>query len=355
MRIKKLVTMLKRKGNFPYLITDMNNIKYLTGFGGSYAFMIIDRNKIFFISDSRYVEYAQSILNKSIRFVLQNIDLFRTVRSIINGTGEKCLYIEDSALQLSTFLKMKKDLKGIKLIPCDDAVKSLRIIKDDDEIRIFREAASLTDHCYEYLLKIISPGMGEWEISLEIEAFYKKKGCRRVSFDPIVASGSDSSMPHYETSMTKKISRGDIVLIDMGCQYRGYNSDLTRTVFIGTIDPEIRKIYEIVLRAQKYAISKVKPGITSGRLDSMARDVIRDEGFGGMFGHSLGHGLGIEIHEEPSIKLKGEITLKKGMVITIEPGIYIPGRGGVRIEDMVLVTGKGQEVLTKSEKEITII
>ena len=355
MRLKKLKNALKGKGLFPYLLTDLNNIRYLTGFTGSFAFMLIDEKRTYFVSDSRYIEYSQSILDRSVTFVLQDQNMNRTIGSLMKDLGRRSLYLEGHSVQVSSFQKMKGDLRGLKLIPVESQAGLSRMEKDPAEIEILRRAADITDRCFRHLLNSLSVGMTEWEISMEIDHFYRKSGCRRTSFDSIVASGVGSSMPHYETSMEKKIVKGDIVLIDMGCHLDGYNSDLTRTVFMGTIDPEFRKIYDIVLAAQTAAEAKVRPGMLSGDLDRVARDIISRSGFGAMFGHSLGHGVGLEIHEEPSIKVNGELKLKKNMVITVEPGIYIPGRGGVRIEDMVLVTGKGREILTKSAKEIIIL
>ena len=197
--------------------------------------------------------------------------------------------------------------------------------------------------------------MTEWEIALEIENYFKKNGCRSCSFDPIVASGSNSSMPHYTPSMNKKISRGEVLLIDMGCMYKEYNSDLTRTIFIEKIDKKIEEIYNIVLEAQIKSLEAVKPGLITSELDNIARTIISNYGYGEEFGHGLGHGLGIEVHEVPAVKKNDNTKLKKNMIITIEPGIYISGLGGVRIEDMVLVTDDGCEILTKCPKELIVI
>jgi Xaa-Pro aminopeptidase len=203
-------------------------------------------------------------------------------------------------------------------------------------------------------LQFIKPGVTEWDISVEIDYFFKRNGCRSCAFDPIVASGSGSSMPHYKPE-NKKIEPGEILLIDMGCVFQGYNSDLTRTIFIDKIDPALAEIYEIVFQAQSKALNAVKPGLDTGKLDSVARNFITQKGYGENFGHGLGHGVGIDIHESPAIKKNISSKLKKNMVITIEPGIYIPGRGGVRIEDTVLVSQQGFEVLTKSSKDLIVI
>jgi Xaa-Pro aminopeptidase len=353
-RLRSLKKVLRSKGFLPYLISDLKNIEYLTGFTGTYARLLVDNSVSYFISDSRYEEYARSILPRSVRFVLQKEDPHLLLRAILQESGRKSLYLEEHSLQLSEYLRLRVKLRGVKLVPGGDEVNAIRIVKDPGEIRLLREAAEITDRCFEHLTDHIRPGMTEWEIALEIEIFYRKNGCRKTSFDSIVASGKGSSMPHYQTSMKKQVERGDVILIDMGCEYRGYNSDLTRTVFIHSISPFFESIYLTVLSAQLAACDAVRPGITTGRLDDIARGIIDAEGYGENFGHSLGHGLGMEVHELPAVK-SGDFRLKKNMAITIEPGIYVPGRGGVRIEDMVLVTEQGHEILTGSSKDIIVI
>jgi Xaa-Pro aminopeptidase len=354
MRLAKLRLNLKNNKQLPYLITNLTNICYLTGFGGSYGILLIDDERTFFITDSRYTEYAESILPGNIEIVQQKKTFIKSLESILKKINKRTLFIEQSTT-LAGFFSLKKQLSNIRITPADDETSLIRIEKDEDEISILRQAVELTDMCFSHLLKIIRPGMTEWEISTEIEYFYRKNGCRKSSFDSIIASGKGSSMPHYFPSMTKKIKNNDILLIDMGCLFNGYNSDLTRTVFIGSITPEFKKIYNIVLKAQEEAISSVRPGITAGRIDKAARDIITKEGFGRQFGHSLGHGLGMEIHENPAIKKGSALKLKKNMPFTVEPGIYIPDKGGVRIEDVIIVREFGFENLTKSSKEIIIL
>ncbi len=338
----------------PYLVSDLRNIEYLTGFTGSYARLLVDSDRSYFISDSRYEEYARSLLPASVVFVLQKDDPHREILKILKEKKRLSLHLEEHSIQLSEYLRLKKTLRGIKILPGGSEVNELRMVKEPEEIALLRTAAEITDRCFGHLKKFVRPGMTEWEVSMEIDAFYRRNGCRKTSFESIVASGAGSSMPHYETSMTKRIGKGDALLIDMGCTYRGYNSDLTRTVFVHSIAPFFETIYPVVLRAQKAACDAVKPGVAVGKLDAVARGIIDSEGYGGNFGHSLGHGLGLDVHELPAVKA-GDFRLKKNMAITIEPGIYVTGRGGVRIEDMVLVTEKGHEIMTKSTKEITVI
>lgn len=354
MRLKKLARILNKNQTLPYLITDLVNIRYLTRYDGTYAYLVVCSGRSYFISDSRYEEYARSILPKSVEFVLQKEDFLATLKEVLKKTGARRLFIEEHSTPFSVYRSMKSSLRGFTILPGGDAVNQVRMIKDDDEIGILRQAAKITDACVDHLRRIVRPGDGEWDISVEIEHFYRKHGCRKSSFDCIVASGAGSSMPHYETSMTKRVAAGEALLVDMGCEFHGYNSDLTRTMFVHSIDPALERIYRVVREAQEAAVAAVRPGMTVGKLDAVARDIITAAGYGERFGHSLGHGIGMEVHELPAVK-KGDLKLKKNMVITIEPGIYLPGTGGVRIEDMVAVTGSGCEVLTKSSKDIIIL
>ncbi len=355
MRLKKLTRDLAREGILPYLVSSLPNIEYLTGFKGSYGTLLIARKGPFFISDSRYEEYAKKILPRGVEFVLQKDGLPNAIREVLEKTADRALYLEEHSLTLGAYYALKDGLAKVKLLRGGDAVNALRVVKDPGEIELLREAAAITDRCVEHLAGFVKPGLTEWEVATEIEDFYRGAGCRGSSFSTIVASGAGSSMPHYDTSMEKTIEEGDALLIDMGCHFRGYNSDLTRTFFMGWIDEEMRRIYGIVREAQEAALEAVRPGVTAGKLDSIARGIIAKNGFGEAFGHSLGHGIGIDVHEVPAIRAKSPFRLKKNTVITIEPGIYIPGIGGVRIEDMVLVTEAGREVLTHFTKDIVVI
>ncbi len=354
-RLRRLKKQLIKNDTIPYLITSIPNIHYLTGFDGSYASMIVSADSYYFISDGRYEEYAMSLLPKQVNFVLQDNGLISAVKGILAGEMAKELFLEEHSMTIGQYFQFKDSLKKIKLRAGGDIVNEQRMVKNEDEIALIREAAAITDACFAHLLDIIKPGMVEWDISVEIEHYYRTHGASGTSFDSIVASGSGSSRPHYRTGDMKKIKPGDMVLIDMGCTYRGYNSDLTRTVFMHSITGEFRDIYNIVLRAQETAINSIRPGITTGGLDTKARDVITDEGYGELFSHSLGHGVGLEVHELPAVKPGGTTRLKKNTVITIEPGIYMPGKGGVRIEDMVCTGASGPEVMTGSAKDIIIL
>jgi Xaa-Pro aminopeptidase len=354
-QLNKLRKELAEKEMMPFLISDLFNIKYLTGFSGTNAYMIISKDKTYFVTDGRYQEHAKKILKKNITFLLQEGEIHELIKTLCKELEIKEIFIEDHSIKLSSFNQLKKKLRGVKLKAAGSPVNIQRMVKEKAELDIIREAARITDACFDHLCSFISPGMTEWEVSLEIERFYKSKGCKKNSFDSIVASGIGSSMPHYETSMEKKIEKGDVLLIDMGCHYQGYNSDLTRTLFINSVDPRIEEFYYIVDEARSCAVKAVKPGLYTGEIDEIARSYITDEGFGEYFSHSLGHGYGLEVHELPAVNKDGDVVLKKNMTITIEPGIYIPNIGGVRIEDMILVCSKGAEVLTNASRDIIVL
>lgn len=339
----------------PYLVSDLVNIRYLTGFAGSYAALVIDEEDAYLISDSRYEEYARSILPDGVRFILQKSDLVATIRALLRKNKVSRLCLEEHGLPISSFFQMKTELAPVTLKAGGDIVNARRMRKSPEEIQILEKAVGIADECFAHLCPLIKPGVKEWDIAIEIDYFYKKHGCRRASFDSIVAAGPGSSMPHYSTSLTRKIREGEMVMIDMGCDYQGYNSDLTRTVFVRSVAPEFRKIYTVVRTAQEKAIRAIKPGMLSGAIDKAARSHIADKGFGWAFGHSLGHGVGLEVHEMPALKARGRIPLAQDMVVTVEPGIYIPGKGGVRIEDVVAVTETGSRVLTRSSKELIVV
>lgn len=352
-RLSDAHRILETSGKLPFLCSSLTNIRYLTGFAGSFAYLILMNNgKSVLITDTRYQEYAENLLGNNAEVVIMKDSIYKTISDVI-GTSD-VLFVEESSMTLDDYNKLKTEI-NTEIMPACGVIEKMRMIKDDNELSLIRSAVAITDQCAAFVAHSAHCGMTEWDLSVEIEHFYRKNSCRKSAFDSIVASGPDSSMPHYIPSMTKKIMKDAPLLVDMGAFRDEYNSDLTRTFFVSNISIELRKIYDIVLQAQLKAIAAVRPGITSGVLDSVARDYIAAEGYGQCFGHSLGHGVGLEIHEMPSIRRGGDIVLQKGMVITIEPGIYIPGVGGVRIEDMVAVTESGCEILTKYTKEPVII
>ncbi|HEX9060036.1 MAG TPA: M24 family metallopeptidase, partial [Clostridia bacterium] len=248
----------------------------------------------------------------------------------------------------------KNNLKIQGFVPLEGLIEKLRIKKDDSEIKKIKDAVKVADDTFSHVLKLIKPGVAEIEIAAEIEYYMKKNGAKGPSFETIVASGKRAALPHGVAS-EKKLEIGDAVTMDYGAIYGEYCSDMTRTVFLGKPADELLKIYRIVLDAQLKAIEGAIAGVSGKDIDAIARGHIETNGYGNCFGHGLGHGVGLEIHEEPRLSPMGNLIMKDGMVVTVEPGIYVTGLGGVRIEDMIVINGEKPEILTSSTKELIIL
>jgi len=261
------------------------------------------------------------------------------------------LGFEAKHLTVDFYNELNKKLSRCNLISVTGIVEELRIIKDEEEINRIRKAAQIADSAFKHIVKFIKPGLKEIEVAAEIEYFMRRNGASKASFDIIAASGERAALPHG-TAGEKKLEKGNLLVMDFGAVYRGYCSDITRTVVIGTASEEQRKVYDIVLEAQSRALEAAAVNMPCSELDGVAKNIIESYGMGDKFGHSLGHGVGIEVHEAPAVSKNSREDLSPGMVITIEPGIYIKSWGGVRIEDMVLVTEQGPHTLTASTKEL---
>ncbi|RKD34579.1 M24 family metallopeptidase [Thermohalobacter berrensis] len=349
-RIKKIRDKFEELNIDSVIVFKPENRRYLSGFTGTTGFVIITENKNIFATDFRYTEQANKQCDG---YEIKKISKDYKLYDILRELGVKKLGVEDDFATYQFINKLKEELTDIELIPLKGTITKIRMIKDNEEIKLIEKAAELTDKAYEYILKTIKTGMTEKEVALELEFFMRKNGAEGPSFDFIVASGYRSSMPHGVAS-EKVIEEGDFVTIDMGCKYKGYCSDMTRTFVMGKASEKQKEIYEIVLKAQQEALKSIKPGLTGLEIDKIARDIITNNGYGERFGHGLGHGVGLEVHELPTLSQHemGKIKLQPGMIITDEPGIYIPNFGGVRIEDLVLVTEDGYKVLSKSTKQL---
>ncbi|SER80669.1 Xaa-Pro aminopeptidase [Psychrobacillus sp. OK032] len=352
MKLAKLRTALEEKGIDALLITNGFNRRYMTGFTGTAGVAIVSKNDAVFITDFRYTEQAASQI-KDFRIVKHEKTLIEEVANQVTGMGIQSLGFEKEDLTYSSFELYKKAVKA-DLVPLTGLVEKIRLIKTDEEISIIKAACRIADEAYEHIVTYIKPGMTELEVSNELEFFMRKRGATSSSFDTIVASGVRSALPHGVAS-DKVIEVGEFVTLDFGAIYNGYISDTTRTVAVGEPSEQLKEIYQVVLDSQLLALEKVKPGMTGKEADAIARDYIASKGYGEAFGHSLGHGIGLEVHEGPGLSFRSDIVLEPGMVITIEPGIYLPNIGGVRIEDDALVTENGLEKLTHSTKELLIL
>lgn len=326
-------------------ISGYANIFYYSGFTSSDARLIITPKESILLTDSRYTVQAQE---QAPDFTLKDINDL----DIIKKLEIKKLGFEEDHLTVKEFAKINK--YSLELFPSQQKISSQREIKDSEEIKRISEAERLGDEAFSYILDCIKPGMSEKEVAFLIENFLRKNGAQKLSFETIAASGVRSSMPHGVVS-DKIIEKGDFLTLDFGCVLDGYCSDMTRTVAIGEVNQKQKEIYDIVLAAQIAACEFIAEGKTCAEVDYVARKIIEDSGYGECFGHSLGHGVGIEVHEEPRLSPKSTQILKKGHAVTIEPGIYIDGFGGVRIEDLVIIGEKNTVNLTKSPKELIIL
>jgi Xaa-Pro aminopeptidase len=331
------------------MINSPINRRYVTGFTGSAGTVIVSQEEAIFITDFRYTEQAGEQA-KGFTIVEHKKLMEEEVKSQLTRLQVKRLGFEKNHVTYAEFDRYNK-LLDAELVPTSEIVEKIRLIKTPDELRILKKAAEIADAAFEHIQKYIKPGVKEIEVSNELEFFMRKLGATQSSFDTIVASGFRSAMPHGVAS-TKEIQAGELVTLDYGALYQGYVSDITRTVAVGEISDELRKIYDTVLQAQLRGVNGIKPGMTGIEADALTRDYITDQGYGDYFGHSTGHGIGLEVHEGPGLSFRSEQKLEPGMVVTVEPGIYIPNVGGCRIEDDIIITETGNERLTTSTKEL---
>lgn len=327
-------------------ISSYPNIFYYSGFKSEDAVLIITKESQLLLTDSRYTIQAKI---ESPEYEIRDIS---KIEEIVKSLKESVLCIEEDFVTVSEFSKLSG--YGKKLKPFSKKIKKIRRIKDKEEIEKISVAEKLGDEAFSYIIDLVKPGKTEKEIAIELEFFMRRNGAFKTSFETICASGVRSAMPHG-IATDKVIENGDFLTLDFGCVLDGYCSDMTRTVIIGEASQKQKEIYGIVLLAQRACISKLESGISCKDADKLARDVINKYGYGEYFGHGTGHGVGVEIHEAPSVSPKSDDILEAGNVISVEPGIYIEGFGGVRIEDLVLITPDNVQNLTKSEKDLLII
>lgn len=340
--------LLAEHGLDALVITSASNLRYLCGFTGSDGVLVITAQHSGFLTDSRYTSQATSEVSAdSCREYAVKLD---GILAFLDECGIKRIGFESEHLTCATLDRLRAKSQGqYEWVGLDRPLMVLRGIKDAAELAQLRAAASLAGEAFEEIVPLIRPGTSEREIAVALEFAMRRRGGDEKSFDSIVASGERGALPHGRAS-TKLIAAGELVTIDFGVLLDGYCSDETVTLAVGVIDDELHRIYETVLRAQRQAIAAVQPGASLKEIDAVAREVITAKGYGAFFGHGLGHGVGLEVHEYPTLSPRSADFAQVGMVFTIEPGIYIPGRGGVRIEDMVVVTEDGCQLLTSIPK-----
>lgn len=352
----KIKNYLEKMNIEAVLISDKYSLRYFTGFTGTTGIALAFAEKRYFFTDFRYVEQAKSEVEK------KGFVVVKTERSQIDSVAEYIkdskivkLGIEDLSVTVSSFNQYKEKFGEIDFINLGDSLIKERMIKTEEEIELIKKAVEIGDATFKFALEKVEEGLVEKDLAAQMELYMKQLGGDGPSFETIIASNHRSAMPHGVAS-EKKIEKNGFIKFDFGVYYKGYVSDMTRTIYFGENPSEKHlDIYNTVLEAQKRACAAVKAGVKCSDLDKIARDYISEKGYGELFGHGLGHGIGVYIHEQPSVNSKSDIVLEEGMVITIEPGVYVEGFGGVRIEDDVVVRKNHGEILNKTSKDLIIL
>ncbi len=330
------------------LVSSDTNFRYLTGFFGDAGALLVGREDAVLLTDSRYIEMAQQEAEGA-RALMHVGRLEEAVGEQMERLGGARWGFEAEHVRYAEYQRLAGF--NVELVPTSSLIEQIREVKEPDEVAAIRHACTITVQALEELFVRLRPGMRETEAAFWLESRMRELGADGPAFEFIVASGPRGSLPHGGAG-AKPLALGELVTFDVGCRFLGYHSDITRTVAIGEPSAELRRIYAVVLEAQQVGLAAVRAGVLARDIDAAVRGVIAGAGYGERFGHGTGHGVGLEIHELPSVGARGEQTLAAGMVVTVEPGIYLPGVGGVRIEDTVLVTEDGCEILTQSPKEL---
>ncbi len=351
-RRRKLTGLMEELGLDALLVADGCNMRYLTGFSGGTGYVYVGRERAVILTDSRYTTQAREESGGlAVLEISREAGYPKLLGQLLSEDGGRTLGFEDGVMLYRDVAELQEKLAGIVFVPLGGRLDALRRIKTPEELEKIAEAERIGDQAFAHLLGVLHPGMTEMDVVVELESHMKRNGASGLSFETIAASGPHSAMPHAAPTM-RRLAAGDFLTVDFGCVYDGYCSDMTRTVVIGKASGRQREIYETVLRAQEEALRAIRPGLTGAQVDEKARSVIGQAGYGAFFGHGLGHSVGLYIHEEPRLSPSETAVLEAGMTETVEPGIYIPDFGGVRIEDLVAVTEDGCRNLTFSPKEL---
>jgi Xaa-Pro aminopeptidase len=352
-RLEKLRSQFTSLKVDAFLITFPPHLRYLSGFSGSSGIGLVTPDTSYFLTDGRYADQVKNEIHGWKTFITQRSLFDEMYRRKLLQPGTRVGF-DGNTVSYSQFTQLKQSLPRIKFLPKVDCVERIAVVKDENEIGKIRRAVEITDRVFSEILPLLKLGVSELDIAAEISYRQRKHGSEIDAFESIVASGERGALPHGRAT-SKKIKQHELITLDFGCVVDGYHSDMTRTVALGAPKPEARKIYNIVLDAQVRAIESVRSGMKTKDLDAVARTYIKKKGYDKFYRHSLGHGLGLQIHEPPRISVLSTAMLETGNVVTIEPGIYIPNLGGVRIEDDIVVRNGSCEVLNTSTKELLIL
>lgn len=350
-RNEKAIAAFKEYGISALLLTKAEDVHYFTGLKVDECYVLLTEDKKYMVTDFRYEEEV-SVLKPEFDIIItkQGYELMDFVKEVM---PEK-LGVQDETLTMSQYKQLREFLADEAIIGITGLTETIRFYKDEYELECIKKAVAIGDKAFAHILEFIKPGMTEKEVALEIEHHMMLNGADGIAFETICVSGKNSSLPHGHPS-EKVIEEGDFLTMDYGCKVGGYCSDMTRTIAIGYATDEMKEIYDLVLRAQLNACEKLGPNMHVKEGDALARDIISEAGYGPCFGHGLGHGVGLEIHEDPWLSFRGVHMLEPGMIMTIEPGVYLPGKFGVRIEDTVCITEDGIDIYCTSPKELIII
>lgn len=348
-RVERLRRLMEEQGVPAIMVAKPENRTYLSGFDGTAGIALVTKTEALLLVDFRYTEQATQQAPQ-FQVIQTSPQPYETLVQVIRERDIERVGFEADYLPFAQVQKLTEALRPVELVPVE-SIDRIRWVKDQEEQTRITRAVEIADSAFAHVLEYLRPGVTEQEIAIELEYFMRRQGATKPAFDTIVASGPRSALPHGRAS-ERVLERGDLVTLDFGAVYGGYCSDCTRTVVLGKATEEQRKIYTIVLEAQEKALAALRPGVQGKEVDRVARSFIAERGYGEHFGHGLGHSVGLAIHETPTLSTREENVLEPGMVLTVEPGIYLPGWGGVRIEDLAVVTEDGCRVLTKAPKTL---
>ncbi len=345
----------KFKGVDAVVLTAPSNTFYLAEYESSFAYIVLSKQGGFYLTDTRYIEEASAIINNGAEVLpITYKNAFSTINEILDKLGAKNIGFENLSMSFETYTGLKSALIGKNLIGIEQQLLAIRSIKTADELKLIKKAAKINDKSFDQLCKKISLGVTERELAYELEYLFRKNGADGTAFETIVAFGDNTSKPHAHAG-DKKLTEETPITIDFGCKLNGYCSDITRNAFFGSPTPKYVEIYEAVLQANMRGIDAIMPNVATAAIHSVCLTSLAEQGLDKYFIHGTGHGVGIDIHEAPTLNANSAEILKRNMVVTVEPGVYIPGFGGVRIEDLIIVTSKGAEIISHTDKKLLIL
>jgi len=351
-RRARLVARLPDLGADAFLVNRLPNVRFLTGYTGSFDEMAATESGGIFLTDGRYIEQARHEV-PDLQRVTYSGEFAPAFFRAASDLGVKRIAFEAAGLTYKTYAALASS-PDVELVPTTEEVERLRWVKSPEELRSLEGAQAIADDAFDLITGKLAEGMAEREVAFELDVAMRRAGAEAVAFDTIVAFGESSAEPHHSPGL-RLLARGDVVKLDFGAVVDGYHSDMTRTVAFGEPDPRLREIYEVVRRSQQAGVDAVRAGAVGGDVDEVARRVIKEAGYGDHYTHSLGHGVGLEVHEGPTLRNGSQDALPEGTVVTVEPGVYVAGLGGVRIEDMVAVTAEGCRVIPRTTKELVVL